>query len=82
MQDFRKPFAFCVCMVPEVEEEEEEDDAIESNEVDENGVRVRTFFHEVVLANMTSYDDKLDLRKESTSKNTMHVKSNSNQLSC
>lgn len=69
-------------MVPEVEEEEEEDDAIKSNEVDENGVRVRTFFHEVVLANMNGYDDKLDLRKESTNKNTMRVKSDSNQLSC
>lgn len=69
-------------MVPEVEEEEEEDDTIQSNEVDENGVRVRTFFHEVVLANMSGYDDKLDLRKESTNKNAMRVKSDSNQLIC
>lgn len=51
-------------MVPEVEEEEEEDDAIQSNEVDEDGVRVRTVFHEVVLANMTGYQDKLDLRRK------------------
>jgi len=69
-------------MVPEVEEEEEEDDAIQSNEVDENGVCVRTFFHEIVLANMNGHDDKLDLRKEKTSKNTMRVKSDSNQLGC
>lgn len=69
LQDLRKPFAFCVCMVPEVEEEEDEDDAIQSNDVDEYGVQVRTVFHEVVLANMTSYHDKLDLRRESTSKN-------------
>lgn len=47
-------------MVPEVEEEEEEDDAIQSNDVDEYGVLVRTVFHEEVLANMTGYDDKLD----------------------
>lgn len=73
LQDFRKPFAFCVCMVPEVEEKEEEDDAIQSNEVDEDGVRIRTVFHEVVLANMTRYHDKLDLRRESTSKNSIFV---------
>lgn len=69
LQDLRKPFAFCVCVVPEVEEEDDEDDAIQSNDVDEYGVQVRTVFHEEVLANMTSYDDKLDLRRESTSKN-------------
>lgn len=52
LQAFRKPFAFCVCVVPEVEEEEEEDDTIQSNDVDEYGVRVGTVFHEEVLANM------------------------------
>ncbi len=60
-------------MVPEVEEEDEEDDAIQSNDVDEYGVQVRTVFHEEILANMTSYDAKLDLRRESTSKNNCQI---------
>lgn len=60
LQDFRKTFAFCVCMVPEIEEEEEENDAVQSNDVHEQRKGVRTVFHEEVLADVNGYEDKLD----------------------
>lgn len=77
LQDFRKTFAFCVCMVPEIEEEEEEDDAVQSNDVHEQRKGVWTVFHEEVLADVNGYEDKLDLKEE-----RVQIESNGTLLVC
>lgn len=56
--------AFGVRLVPEVGEEYEEDDAVNPDEVDEDGELVIAGGHEVVLGDVDGDDHKLQLEVE------------------
>lgn len=58
---FGKSLALGVRMIPEVEEQEEKDHAIESDDVNEDGVLIGAILHEEVLANVSGDDHKLRL---------------------
>lgn len=61
LQHFRQPLALSVGVVPEVEEEEQENQAIETNDVDEDGELVWAVLHEEILGDVAGYHNKLDL---------------------
>lgn len=64
LKDLGQPLALGVGVVPEVEEEEEEDQAIEANDVDEDGELVGTVLHEEILPDVGGHHHKLDLRTD------------------
>lgn len=68
LQHFRQPLALGVGVVPEVEEKEQENQAVRTNDVDEDGELVWAVSHEEVLRNVGGNHDKLDLRKSKENK--------------
>lgn len=61
LQNFRKPLALCVSVVPEVKEEEEEDQTIEADDVDEDRKLIGAILHEEILGDVGGHHHKLDL---------------------
>lgn len=61
LQNFRKPLALCVSVVPEVKEEEEEDQTIEADNVDEDRKLIGAILHEEILGDVGGHHHKLDL---------------------
>lgn len=61
LQNFRKPLALCVGVVPEVEEEEEEDQTVEADDVDEDRKPIRAILYEEILGDVGGHHNKLDL---------------------
>lgn len=61
LQHFGQPLALGVGVVPEVEEEEQENQAIQGDDVDEDGELVGTVLHEKILADVGGHHNKLDL---------------------
>lgn len=61
LQNFRKPLALCVSVVPEVKEEEEEDQTIEADDVDENRKLIGAVLYEEILGDVGGHHHKLDL---------------------
>lgn len=62
--DLGQTLAFGVRLVPEVGEEHEEDDAVNPDEVDEDGELVTAGGHEVILGDVDGDDYKLQLGAE------------------
>lgn len=60
LQHFRQPLALGVGVVPEVEEEEQENQAVETDDVDEDGELVWAVLHEEILGDVAGYHNKLD----------------------
>lgn len=61
LQHFRQPLALGVGVVPEVEEEKQENQAVQANDVDEDGELVGAVLHEEVLRDVSGHHNKLDL---------------------
>lgn len=61
LQHFRQPLALGVCVIPEVEKKEQENQAIQGNDVDEDGKLVGAI-HEEILGDVAGDHNKLDLR--------------------
>lgn len=61
LENFRKPLALGVCVIPEVEEQGEKDQTVKGDDVDEDGVLIGAILHEEVLTNVSGDDDKLRL---------------------
>lgn len=61
LENFRKPLALCVSVVPEVEEEAKEDQTIEGNDVDEDRKLIGAILYEEILADVGGNHHKLDL---------------------
>lgn len=64
-ENFGKPLALGVCVIPEVEEQEEKDQAVEADDVNEDGVLIGAILHEEVLTNVSGDDHKLRLYTQS-----------------
>lgn len=60
LQNFRKPLALCVGVVPEVKEEEEEDQTVEGDDVDEDRKLIGAILEEI-LGDVGGHHYKLDL---------------------
>lgn len=73
LQNFRQPLALGVGVVPEVEEEEQENQAVQADDVYEDGELVGAI-HEEILGDVARHHDKLDLRsnkRKALYKNTL-----------
>lgn len=64
-ENFGKPFALGVRVIPEVEEQAEKDQAVEADDVNEDGVLIGAILHKEVLTNVSGDDHKLRLRTQS-----------------
>lgn len=64
-ENFGKPLALGVCVIPEVEKQAEKDQAVEGDDVNEDGVLIGTILHEEVLTNVSGDDHKLRLYTQS-----------------
>lgn len=61
LENFGKPLALGVRVIPEVEEQGEKEQAIKGNNVYEDGELIGAILHEEVLTNVNGDDDKLRL---------------------
>lgn len=83
LQHFRKPLAFSVSVVPEVQEEEKEDQTVEANDVDEDGKLIGAILYEEILGDVGGHQHKLDLKfkkKKTEHKVTLQKFSTDNHL--
>lgn len=60
LEHFGQPLALCVGVIPEVEEEKQENQAVQANDVDEDGELVGAVFDEEILGDVARHHYKLD----------------------
>lgn len=61
LEHFGKPFSLGVGVVPEVEEKEQENQAVQANDVYEDGELVGAVRNEEILGDVAGHHNKLDL---------------------
>lgn len=77
LQHLWQPFALGVGVVPEVEEKEQENQAVQADDVDEDGELVGTILDEEILGDVAAHHDKLYLGSNKERRDCYHVPFNS-----
>lgn len=77
LQHLWQPFALGVGVVPEVEEKEQENQAVQADDVDEDGELVGTILDEEILGDVAAHHDKLYLGSNKERRDCYHMPFNS-----